>query len=199
MDGHTARGRQRSGRLRRRHFLLGGAAVAGGALAAATTRAARAAGGLTGAVGSGSLAAAQPTMLSLAEFLRLSAVLTGVADTVYTLSSDQGRLYLDRLQATPEAVAALDLLYTQAGFRGSNPPRRFEDLASSGIYDQAATSALADRIARWWYTGVYDGATGPAVATFDQTVAWQVAAYGGTPPSQCHGLTGFWASSPTGQ
>lgn len=128
--------------------------------------------------------------LPLAEFLALSAVLTGVAN----LSPDLGRVYLQSLQANTAFQVTVADLYEQAGFRSDAPPTTVAALASAGLFDQETTRALVDRIIELWYTGIYTNEAGEeAVATYVDALAWQTLAF--TKPTTICGYPGFWSEA----
>nr|AGC71485.1 hypothetical protein [uncultured bacterium A1Q1_fos_1880] len=128
--------------------------------------------------------------LPLAQFLALSAVLTGVP----TLNPELGRIYLQSLQASPDFTVTVPELYDQAGFRADAPPPTIAMLESTGLFTQEATRTLADRIIELWYTGVYTNAQGEAtVATYVDALAWQTLAF--TKPTTICGYPGFWSEA----
>ena len=128
--------------------------------------------------------------LPFAQFLALSAVLTGVP----TLNPDLGRLYLQSVQANSDFTVTVLDLYAQAGFRTDAPPPTIATMESAGLFAQEATRALADRIIELWYTGVYTNAQGEdAVATHVDALAWQTLAF--TKPTTICGYPGFWSEA----
>ncbi|MDI3290931.1 sugar dehydrogenase complex small subunit [Polyangium sp. 15x6] len=129
----------------------------------------------------------------LARFLSLSALLTGFEN----LPRAHGQIYLDALRASAEQSLALDELYAEAGYGRETSPGSLADLEAKGTFDDARLRAVADAIILNWYTGVYEGASGPEVATYTEALTWRALDYT-NPPSECGGLTGFWAESPEG-
>ncbi|MDC3960477.1 sugar dehydrogenase complex small subunit [Polyangium jinanense] len=129
----------------------------------------------------------------LARFLALSALLTGFEN----LPRAHGQIYLDALRASPEQSVALDELYAEAGYGGESSPGSLADLEAKGTFTDARLRAVADTIILNWYTGVYEGASGPEVATYTDALTWRALDYT-NPPSECGGLTGFWAEPPAG-
>lgn len=129
----------------------------------------------------------------LDRFLALSALLTGFE----SLPRAHGQIYLDALRATEEQSQALDDLYGQAGYDSESRPGSLADLEARGIFADARLRDVADAIILNWYTGVYEGASGPEVATYTDALTWRALDYT-NPPSQCGGLTGFWAEPPAG-
>lgn len=130
----------------------------------------------------------------MVHFMALSALLTGFRD----LSQIHAQLYLDALLANPGTASVLDDLYVKAGYGGDAPPRTLDELAARGIFDDERLRALADTITLWWYTGVYEGAAGPSVATYTESLAWKSLTYA-VAPSTCGGTMGFWAEAPRGR
>lgn len=134
--------------------------------------------------------AATDADLSLAQFLALSAVLTGVTN----LNPELGRIYLHSLQASPDLIVTVPQLYEQAGFRADAPPPTITMLESAGLFAEAATRNLADRIIDLWYTGVYTNAQGEeTVATHVDALSWRALAF--TKPTTICGYTGFWSEA----
>jgi hypothetical protein len=54
---------------------------------------------------------------------------------------------------------------------------------------------LANAIVAAWYSGVYDGAKGPAVADFTGALVWDALTYT-KPFGECGGATGYWSDPP---
>jgi hypothetical protein len=131
--------------------------------------------------------------LSVGEFLRLSAVLTGV--DIQELNPDLGRLYLESLQARLNLDITLAELYERTGFRSSAPPQSLDAVAQSGVLAQEHARTLADKIVEYWYTGLYETDSGLAVATFTEALAWKVLPWT-KPPSFCGGAMGYWSERP---
>ncbi|HVK66748.1 MAG TPA: sugar dehydrogenase complex small subunit [Polyangium sp.] len=129
----------------------------------------------------------------LDRFLALSMLLTGFEN----LPRAHGQLYLDALRASAESSKALDDLYVKAGYDSASRPSSLADLEAKGIFADARLRDVADAIILNWYTGVFDGETGPEVATYTDALTWRALEYT-NPPSQCGGLTGFWAEPPAG-
>jgi hypothetical protein len=127
----------------------------------------------------------------IARFMALSALLTGAHD----LSRSHAQLYLDALLAAPERASVLDDLYTKAGYGSGAPPRTLEELTARGVFNDKRLRTLADDITIWWYTGIYEGAAGPSVATYTESLAWKSLTYTNA-PSTCGGTMGFWAEAP---
>lgn len=129
--------------------------------------------------------------LPLAEFLALSAVLTGVSD----LNPQLGSVYLQSLQASSQFDITLVDLYEQAGFHTDTPPATVEELEANGLFAQEATRKLADKIIEYWYTGIYDTAEGEqVVATFVDALTWQILSF--TKPLTICASPNFWAHPP---
>ena len=127
----------------------------------------------------------------LAQFLALSALLTGVVN----LSPALGRVYLQSLQASSEFGPALAGLIEQAGFASTSPPATLGELEGAGVFSGAERGALAQKILEYWYTGIYENADGEqAVATFVDSLTWETMVFT-KPPTIC-GSPGFWAERP---
>lgn len=134
--------------------------------------------------------AAPPDDLPLAQFLTLSAVLTGVPN----LNPDLGRIYLQSLQASADFTVTVQELYEQGGFRADAPPPTIAMLERAGLFAQEATRTLADRIIDLWYTGVYTNTQGEeTVATHVDALAWQTLVF--TKPTTLCGYPGFWSEA----
>jgi hypothetical protein len=126
--------------------------------------------------------------LPLADFLALSAVLTGVGE----LNPQLGTVYLQSLQASSQFDVTLVDLYEQAGFRSDTPPATVAELEANGLFAQEASRQLADKIIEYWYTGIYETAEGAqAVATFVDTLVWQTLKF--TKPLTICGAPNFWS------
>lgn len=124
-------------------------------------------------------------------FLALSALLTGVPN----LSRALGRVYWQSLQDNNPSAISLSTLLEQTGFGASDPPTTLDALTATGVFEQEETRTLLDTITRYWYTGVYQNATGEStVATFTDSLAWEVLAF--TKPQSLCGAPGFWEKRP---
>jgi hypothetical protein len=192
---------QRPHRLNRRAFLVSlstlmvSSALGGRAFTERRSQQTSSPAASTPAFTTAEVAAVRPSEASsVDEFLRLSAVLTGV--NVQDLNPDLGRLYLESLQARPNLAITLADLYDQAGFRSSAPPQSLDALAKSGVLAQGQLRSLADKIVEYWYTGLSETDSGPAVATFTDALAWKVLPWT-KPPSFCGGAMGYWSEIPT--
>ena len=128
--------------------------------------------------------------LPLAQFLALSAMLTGVPN----LNPDLGRIYLQSLQASPDFTVTVLDLYEQAGFRADAPAPTITVLENAGLFAEEASRRLADRIIELWYTGVYTDDQGEEmVATHVDALAWRTLAF--TKPTTICGYPGFWSEA----
>ncbi len=137
--------------------------------------------------------AAQPDGVPLAAFLALSALLTGIDN----LNPVLGRVYLQSLQATPQAGATLAQLFDAAGLQAATPPTTLAAIEQRGIFEQAGTRTLANKIIEYWYTGIYETAEGEAVvATYVDALVWQAISF--TKPTTICGAPGFWSEAPEG-
>jgi hypothetical protein len=190
--------------MSRRRFLLAlMMGAGGGALAACGGRAGTGEEGASPTGQAGDVAQAEATAaagdladVDLAEFLALSAVLTGFPRE--RLSPELGRIYLRSLQERPDPEVRLTDLYEQGGFRSSAPPESLEQLAETGLLDQEPRRTLADTVVEYWYTGVYDAGGEAAVATYTEALAWQALTWT-VAPSNCQGAMGFWGEPPRGR
>lgn len=132
--------------------------------------------------------------LGLQQFLALSAVLTGVNN----LSPDEGRVYLQALQASDEFEVSPGDLYRQTSEIleiSDVSEATIEDLEAQGVFESEGTATLADTIIEYWYTGIYTTSEGePAVATYVDALAWKTLAF--TKPNSICGSPGFWEERP---
>ncbi len=125
---------------------------------------------------------------TLAEFLWLSALLTGVPD----LDPGLGRVYLRSLQTSEEFGGQVDDLIVRAGLRSESVPDTLDELEATGIFDESATGTLAQKIIELWYTGIYTNEDGEeVVATYVDALAWQTLRF--TKPKSVCGYPGFWS------
>jgi hypothetical protein len=140
---------------------------------------------------SAATATPQAEELPLAEFLALSAVLTGMN----SLNSTLGRVYLQSLQASTKFEITVNELLEEAGFRSASPPTTIDALEATGIFETELTRALAAKILEYWYTGIYENAEGEqVVATYVDALTWVAISY--TKPTTICGSPGFWAEPP---
>jgi hypothetical protein len=127
----------------------------------------------------------------LEQFLALYALLTGVDD----LNPAIGQLYYNSLQQNSTLEIPVNELLAQVAGSAAAMPASLEALASTGLFDNEVTRALADKITEYWYTGVYDTADGEqAVATFVEALAWQTLTF--TKPMTVCGSFSFWTEAP---
>ncbi len=127
----------------------------------------------------------------LAAFLVLSTLLTGVSG----LSPVLGWVYLQSLRASTEFSVTVTELLIQVGFDSLAPPSTLAELESTGIFENAPTRELADKITELWYTGIYTNAEGEeTVATFVNALAWQTLVF--TKPMTICGAYRFWTEPP---
>jgi len=129
-----------------------------------------------------------PEPEGLDEFLRLSAILTGVQD----LNPVLGQVYLNSLQS---AGVNLEPLYAGAEIQSATP-QTLPALTEGGFFNQEETGSTADRIITMWYTGIYEQDGESRVATFVDALMWKAIAY--TKPLTICSSFGFWADEPTG-
>ena len=135
--------------------------------------------------------AVQPDGAPLAAFLALSALLTGIDN----LNPVLGRVYLQSLQATPQTSASLAELFDAAGLQAATPPTTLAAIEQRGIFEQAETRTLANKITEYWYTGIYETAEGEeVVATYVDALIWQALPF--TKPTTICGAPGFWSEAP---
>ena len=127
--------------------------------------------------------------IALDEFMRLSELLTGVAD----LDRETGRVYLAGL--SPETARELASLSERAGLRSPAKPRSLDDLGASGAIDSepVRTAAVTELLIRW-YSGTYETAGGPQVATWVGALGWSTLGFTKA-PGVCGGA-GYWADAP---
>ena len=100
-----------------------------------------------------------------------------------------GKAYRRRHPPDLDPAAAARLL---DGFVSTG---RGPGLATSLPIPMPRAGPLADDIVAAWYSGIYDTATGPAVAAFNDALLWDALDF--TKPSgACGGETGYWADPP---
>lgn len=127
--------------------------------------------------------------ISLAEFLALSSILTGVPN----LDPRLGLVYLESIVASP-AGESLAELYEGAALDTETPPANAAILTETGILDEEPLSELAATITKLWYTGIYTPPEGEeTVATFVDALAWQTLAF--TKPMTICAEPGFWSEA----
>jgi hypothetical protein len=132
-----------------------------------------------------------PGGISLAAFLVLSSLLTGIDD----LNPEVGQVYLDSITASDQFDITLADFYRQAGFTETSAPVGVEELTQRGLFEEEAARTLADKIIDYWYSGVYDTPGGEqAVATFADALVWRAVRY--TKPLTLCAAPGFWALAP---
>ena len=132
-----------------------------------------------------------PDDLPLAEFLALSALLTGVEN----LSPEIGRTYLQSLQAGQQLDITVHDLLEQAGFTSARPPATLDELEATDILQNEPARELAGKIIEYWYTGIYETPEGEQqVATFVDSLAWRTLRFT-KPPTIC-GSPDFWTEPP---
>ena len=131
--------------------------------------------------------------LDLAQFMKISRVLTGFKD----LDDDAtGETYLSALNARPEHVAALHSLWRRGGF-GTDPSVTIGDLEASGLFADKVMREIADTVIEYWYSGTYVAADGKQrVATYIDALAWRTLGYRVEGPSTCSGDFGSWKEPP---
>ncbi len=131
---------------------------------------------------------------TLADFLALSLLLTGMDDA---LEPALGQIYLDALQANPELPLPIETLLERAGYGAGSEPESLDALEASGLFDDEATAALANKVIEYWYSGIYDRPDGSqAVATYVDALAWKLLSI--TKPLTVCAFPGFWARPPAG-
>jgi hypothetical protein len=123
---------------------------------------------------------------TLAQFLSLSAVLTGFTD----LDPILGRVYLQSLEQSDQFEVSVEDVIQADG-----DSTTLEELEAAGLFDDPATQTLADKIIEMWYTGVYDTAEGEQkVATYVDALVWRSLTF--TKPLTICGTYGFWEQPP---
>jgi hypothetical protein len=127
----------------------------------------------------------------LAEFLAVSALLTGVEN----LDPAVGRLYLQSINESSDLAVSFPDWLAQAQSGRSTLPATLAELEESGIFEEEATRKVADKITEYWYTGVYTTAQGEqAVATYVDALAWKTLAF--TKAMSVCGSYRFWTEPP---
>jgi hypothetical protein len=136
--------------------------------------------------------AAAPDADLLASFLALSVLLTGMDEAA---NPTLGSVYLSALQANTELEAPIDEVIRTAGFENGEGPLTLDALRETGLLDDEATRAVANRIVNTWYSGTYTDAEGnQQVATFVDALAWKSLVI--TKPLTICAYFGVWAMPP---
>jgi len=110
--------------------------------------------------------------VSADQFLALSQNLTQAS----SLDPGIAKTLLGGFLATGNGVALAELVADPGSGTGKN-------------------ALLANAIVGAWYSGVFNTAAGPAVATFDQALLWNALTYT-KPFGECGGDTGYWSAAP---
>jgi hypothetical protein len=147
-------------------------------------------------------------------FVYLSSILTGYSP----LDSTQALRYMESLRAQSGFLTGMRTLYQFAGMGSPQPPQSIEDLNDRGVFSNAASRSMAQKIITYWYSGldaktnqyglVTDGpctraaAEGCAgnqsveqsVVTYIDALVWKTLYTSAA--SVCGGTFGFWAQKP---
>jgi hypothetical protein len=81
------------------------------------------------------------------------------------------------------------------GFLATGNGAALAELVADPVSGTGKNALLANAIVSAWYSGVYNTAAGPAVATFDQALLWNALTYT-KPFGECGGDTGYWSAAP---
>jgi hypothetical protein len=81
------------------------------------------------------------------------------------------------------------------GFLATGNRAALAELVADPGSGTGKNALLANAIVGAWYSGVYNTAAGPAVATFDQALLWNALTYT-KPFGECGGDTGYWSAAP---
>jgi Membrane bound FAD containing D-sorbitol dehydrogenase len=81
------------------------------------------------------------------------------------------------------------------GFLATDNGAALAELVADPVSGTGKNALLANAIVGAWYSGVYNTAAGPAVATFDQALLWNALTYT-KPFGECGGDTGYWSAAP---
>ena len=83
-----------------------------------------------------------------------------------------------------ESDPAWPALQAKAGYEGGTPPASLADLEARGIFADATTGKLADRIITLWFSGLYEEDGKQKVATWIAALGWTTSDYT-KPPTEC--------------
>jgi D-sorbitol dehydrogenase-like protein len=129
----------------------------------------------------------------LDRFMRMSRVLTGVAELDASLGGD----YFAAFVRDGRAHELADF-WDAAGF-GVSPPSSVSDLETRGVYREPTLAAVAASVTRSWYSGVFVATDGEQrVITYVDALAWKTLGYRSAGASTCGGVFGHWAEKPPG-
>jgi Membrane bound FAD containing D-sorbitol dehydrogenase len=81
------------------------------------------------------------------------------------------------------------------GFLATGNGAALAELVADPGSGTGKNALLTNAIVGAWYSGVYNTAAGPAVATFDQALLWNALTYT-KPFGECGGDTGYWSAAP---
>ncbi len=81
------------------------------------------------------------------------------------------------------------------GFLATGNGVALAELVADPVSGTGKNALLPNAIVGAWYSGVYNTAAGPAVATFDQALLWNALTYT-KPFGECGGDTGYWSAAP---
>jgi len=163
------------GRLDRRQVLAG---MAGAAIVAALP--------LPG------MAAGQEGGVSLARFLRASAVLTGQ----YALDPVIGRNIRSLLATDADAGARIDRLVRAVEDLQHENPGNPSALLDSDRFRQEDLGAVAKEVVRGWYVGIVGPDEAPTFVTYSDALMYRAVLDVHNVPSFCGGVPHFWAEPP---
>jgi hypothetical protein len=170
----------------RKSFLVGVAAVAAVDSAWGCSRR-----GESLSTSSGSPSPSPANSRDLADFIALSALLTGFGG----LDATAGNTYLANIRADAARSSALDALVARSGIASASPPATVADLRRRGVFSEPGTLATASQILANWFSGTFAGPNGPGTATWSGALAWRACRFT-KPPATCGGTMGYWAKPP---
>ena len=81
------------------------------------------------------------------------------------------------------------------GFLATGNGAALAELVADPVSGTGKNALLPNAIVGAWYSGVFNTAAGPAVATFDQALLWNALTYT-KPFGECGGDTGYWSAAP---
>lgn len=144
----------------------------GGSAGAFTRRTLLASSGAAALAVAAGLPAAAQAPVTVQQFIALSSKLTGNAN----LDPATAQQLLGGLLATGKGADLATLVATAGN-------------------TTVKTKPLANAIVGSWYSGLYDGPNGAAVAGYDTALMWDAMSFT-KPLAVCGGDTGYWASAP---
>jgi hypothetical protein len=125
---------------------------------------------------------------TLAGFIELSRVVTGVDELPKAVAPD----YLDALERAALPMAPSTLVRS-AGYADGLGPATLDELEASSVFARRGARACADAITAAWWSGMAPTkGGGTRVVSYLDALVWRALPHA-QPPSNCLGVTGAWA------